>query len=119
MEEIAKNIRDLVINTLSLLSSKEEQLAYQKKVPIADVSAELFCQWDGAFIPDSKHNSEAFTSEELQYLIEFNDIFNRISDEVPDELPAIEEFIKTPEWLKLKNAATQAWIKCQFKTHKD
>ena len=116
MDELTRNIRELVIDSLFLLSSKDEQLAYQERVANADVSAELFCQWDGAFVPESEHNSKAFTAEELSYLNEFNDAFNLISDKVPDELPAIEEFIKTKEWMELQTAAAKAWDKCQFKT---
>ena len=43
MKEIERNIRFLVIDALELISSKELQLKYQRDVPIADVSAELFC----------------------------------------------------------------------------
>jgi hypothetical protein len=35
--------RRRIIETLELLASRENQLAYQKTVPIADVSQELFC----------------------------------------------------------------------------
>lgn len=118
MDELTRNIRELVIDALFLLSSKDEQLAYQERVVNADVSAELFCQWDSAFVPESKHNCDAFTTSELSYLSEFNDAFTAISDRVPDELPPLEEFMKTNEWRELQAAAAKAWNKCQFKPHR-
>ncbi len=105
MDELANNIRKLVIDTLKLLSSKEEQLKYQKNVPIADVSAELFCQWDGAYVPESPVNNRAFSKEEIVSLDEFNTIFNKIADSTPDNLPSIEKFVETNEWKELSISA--------------
>jgi hypothetical protein len=114
MNELIKNVRNLVIDTIFLLSSKEKQLEYQKRVPYADVSAELFCQWDSVFVPESDTIKKAFSKEELSCLNEFNRIFNKVSDSTPDNLPPIDKFIKSSEWYELANAAQLAIKKCQF-----
>ena len=119
MDEVATNIRKLVIDTLELLESKEKQLEYQQKVPYADVSSELFCRWDGAYIPDSPHNGKAFTAEELSALNAFNQIFEKVSESTPENLPPIEDFIKTSDWQQLRDAAETAIIKCSFRRKKD
>jgi hypothetical protein len=41
--------RSNVMQTLRLISSADEQRTYQRNVPIADVPAELFCQWEECF----------------------------------------------------------------------
>ncbi len=42
-KELAQTIRRKVLEELHLLASREEQLEYQRNVPIAHVTAELFC----------------------------------------------------------------------------
>ena len=119
MSELAQNVRKLVIDALNLLASEEKQLKYQKSVPNADVSAELFCQWDSAFIPDSEVNLEAFTKNELDALTAFNKVFEEVCERTPENLPSIEDFIKTEAWSKLQLAAEKTLIKGGFRIHKD
>ena len=48
-EQLKINFRKEVFEVLELIASKEEQLDYQAKVPIAYVSAELFNQWNDCY----------------------------------------------------------------------
>lgn len=121
--ELAKRIRQNVLNVLDLWSSKEEQLEYQKNVPIAQVSAELFCQWvDDSYYPDSRQFKMAFNEKERETLAAFDKTFNFISEKTPNNLPEIADFVKTEEWEvvnraaiktleKIKNTATNNAIK--------
>ena len=87
MNEIEKAVRKNVFDSLFLISSKDEQLKYQKNVPIADVPAEIFCSWDGSFSLDDEIILKVFDQDELNILSEFNNIFELICDKTPENLP--------------------------------
>jgi hypothetical protein len=109
-EQLKTNFRKEVFEVLELISSKEKQLDYQAKVPIAYVSAELFNQWDDCYqIPKEQDwYKEAFSKEELRILQEFDEAFEDVSKETPQNPPDIHNFVKTPEWERLSNAAAIA-----------
>ena len=114
--ELTKRIRQNVLNVLELWSSKEEQLEYQKNVPIAQVSAELFCQWaDDTYHPESRQFKLAFDERERDILADFDKTFNYVSDKTPNNLPDIADFVKTTEW-KIVNEAAIETIKKIKKT---
>ncbi len=49
-DEFMDLTRKLVFGVIDLWASKENQFEYQKNVPIAQVSAELFCQWEDYYL---------------------------------------------------------------------
>lgn len=104
------NIRTNIIDTLYLISSKEKQLGYQEKVPIACISAELFYQWDDHFVSEKNDDlfRETFNEHEQIILCEFNEVFEHVAEVTPDVLPDIHDFIKTHEWSRLSKAACTA-----------
>ncbi|MCL6273178.1 hypothetical protein M3P19_04110 [Muricauda sp. 2012CJ35-5] len=104
--ELANRIRQNVMNILDLWSSKEEQLKYQKNVPIAQVSAELFCQWaDDFYHPESTQFKMAFDEKERELLSDFDKTLNDISDKTTNDLPYFDDFVKTKEWKVVNRAA--------------
>ncbi|MBK1853220.1 hypothetical protein FE845_17880 [Marinobacter sp. 1-4A] len=112
-EQLKTNFRKEVFEVLDLISSKEEQLDYQAKAPIAYVSAELFNQWDDCYqIPkEQEWYKEAFTDGELSILQEFDEALEAVSKDTPQNPPDIHEFVNTPEWERLSNAASIALSK--------
>ena len=65
MNDAAFNPRSNVRELLSLFSSEEEQLVYERDVPHVDITAELLCMWfDDTYHPDETW-SRYFTPEEL------------------------------------------------------
>lgn len=107
-KELTKRVRQNLLDVLDLWASKESQLEYQRNVPIAQVSAELFCQWaDDFYHPDSTHFKMAFDEREKGLLAEFDKVLNDISDKAPTDLPYITEFVKTNEWLVINQAAVE------------
>lgn len=106
--ELAKRIRRNILNVLDLWSSQEEQLEYQENVPIAQVSAELFCQWaDDSYHPESRQFKMAFDEKEREILAEFDKTFNSISEKTLNDLPDINDFVKTTEWKIINRAAIE------------
>ena len=109
-KELQKHFRKEVFEVLELISSKDEQLDYQEKAPIAYVSAELFNQWEDCYqIPRNQQwYKDAFSETEHQILKEFDETFEKVCDETPQNPPDIKEFIYTPEWKTLSGAAIKA-----------
>ena len=106
-EEMATRIRKLILEAIELWSSKEAQLEYQKNVPIADVSAELFGQWDEIYNPEDKLFRMAFNETELKMLADFENVLIRETTRVtPYNVPDIEHFVYTLEWREINKEAT-------------
>lgn len=106
--EIANSIRQNVLQILELWACKEKQLEYQAKVPIANVPAELFNQWEDDFYhPESNHFKIAFEEKEREILAYFDKSLKYISDKTSTDLPDIIEFIKTKEWDVINRAAIE------------
>lgn len=104
--EFGQNIRLGLNGVLELWASADVQLEYQKKVPIANVSSELFCQWcDDYYNENNPIMIKEFSQMELEAYKEFNNVICDISDQIPEIMPPIEEFINTQEWNLVNQAA--------------
>ena len=103
-ERIRKNVFDVI----EMWTSAESQIEYQLNVPIADVSAEIFCQWDDSYHPDSdEHFNRFFENRELKLLAEFDKALNSISNKSTKRLPSIEKYVKTDDWKFLNKKAIE------------
>lgn len=100
-----------LIEHLRLLASADEQRVYQRSVPVAQVSAELFESWYD-LVPDQQaienFQLPVFTPEERQALREAHTAVERVADRMAKPLPAIDDFIDTPLWRELASAAAVA-----------
>ena len=105
LDKISNQIRKNIFEILEFLGSKESQLEYQKNVPIAQVSNELFNQWYDNYYPKCEIHNMAFNETEREILENFNEIFNIISKKTPKDLPFIDEFVTTNEWFELNQLA--------------
>ena len=110
-ETLYCRFRNRIIEHLQLVSSVEEQLAYQQSDPIGQVSGELFNTW-GDWVADEatidEFTAPVFSPEEQLAVREFNAALNAVSDRTAQDLPYITEFIGTPEWQELSSAARKA-----------
>ena len=103
--EFIELTRQNIIGILQLWSSKKEQLEYQENVPTAQVSTELFVQWEDFYTPDTEVMYEAFTAEELIVLKEFDRELKMTEKEFAGEIPPIDTLVETAEWKKLNSKA--------------
>jgi len=110
LSELQINSRNELFEQLELMSSKDEQLDYHAKVPIAYVSDELFWGWASAYqdIKELDWFDGIYTSQELVILKSLDVHVKRIRLPLPKHLPTIEEFIETPEWKELAKVAKDA-----------
>src|SRR4051794_302054 len=91
MDELAKRFRARVLEILSLIADEGAQRAYQASVPHVDVPAELFNQWEEAFLPTNVQFRAAFDEVELGFLSRFGVVINQISARTPTKLPSLDE----------------------------
>ncbi len=81
-----------VINVLQLIANVEEQDKYCRDVPIANVAAELICQWfDDFFHPESNSFKESFSDDEWKILMEFHHYYDGLVEKLPDNYEALRE----------------------------
>lgn len=105
--DFIERIRKNILENLELWGSKDKLFEYQKNVPIAQVSAELFCQWDETYHPNDKYFLKAFNEKERIILANFDRIVNEIAKETPNDLPDIVDFVETQGWRTLNELATK------------
>ena len=110
MNDLAMLMRARVLETLTLLASKEKQREYQRTVPHVDVPAELFNQWEDCYFPEDADFRSGFANPELDVLAHFDRVLNQVCDDTPQDLPALEEFLTTEAWQRLSDAARDALL---------
>ena len=103
--ELAKRLRKNLLEVLDLWISKDEQLEYQENVPIAQVSSELFNQWDDFYNPDSDSFKLAFNKKEREILGDFDKVLSHICEKTMKYLPYIKDFVNTNDWFVVNKAA--------------
>ncbi len=109
MAELQRNLKQGILEMLRLWASLDAQLEYRRRVPIADVSAELFCMWDEVFWPDDAALRAEFSETEWRALRRFHSVFERVLHLIPHHpLPPIEEFVQSLHWLQVSRAAARA-----------
>ena len=104
-------LRKNILGVLELWKSKEIVIEYQKNVSIAHVSAELFCQWEDHFYPDSTQFKETFNKDEIEILKRFDEKLSEIAQKVMDSPPEINEFVETDEWKIISELANDTYKK--------
>jgi hypothetical protein len=70
--EVAKQVRCRIVEVLELIADRALQLKYQGRAPHANVSHELFNQWQDWYVPNESTFRLAFTKAELDALATFD-----------------------------------------------
>lgn len=105
--ELQETARKEIVDTLELISSKKKLLDYQKEIPKADVTEEMFSDWDSAYIRDQQWFIEKFNERELQAIDMFNSRIEKIWYEINSHLLPINEFVETSQWREIASAANE------------
>ncbi len=110
LSDLQKNNRVEALELLELFSSEYEQRDYQEKVSIVNVPDELFNQWEDCYEIPLFHewHKRAYTNEEYLALQVFNLTVQEVASRTPQCMPALEDFIGSPEWQSIKDAALSA-----------
>ncbi|MBX7149709.1 hypothetical protein K1X76_11610 [bacterium] len=108
MQNNNSHFRQTILEALQLHSCLEEQIEYQKKVPIADVTAELVCIWfDDLYHPDTDLFRQSFTDDEVGILGEFNDFYAARRNFLPATRD-VNELHQSAIWIEIVNKAQRA-----------
>jgi hypothetical protein len=101
--------RTIVIEQLEALASEDDQLAYERNVPIANVPSELLWQWFSvAYHPDDPYFCTCFSSDELSVLHNFNQYFLSRVDNLPQNAYTIRAWLDTATWREIMHEAKQS-----------
>ena len=105
-------IRENIIDLLRTIASVDEQLSYEKRVPIANVSDELICSWfDDLYHPNTTLFETAFNSEERRELDKFNYFFEKYVESIPDSSKPMD-LQTSDEWKQIQSLANDTLNKC-------
>lgn len=109
MEKESKAIRRAVIEEIDLLAHASLQAKYETDVPVANVSAELFCRFcDDLFHPKSQTFLDAFSEEEIKDLAALYGLMHLASKAIDDsEILSVADLQKRPEWRSVMNFAKE------------
>ena len=91
--------RRLVAEEIQLLSSEEDQIAYEVAVPHVDITAELLSGWfDDVYHPEAEGFTINFTSEELLALARFNSLYELNANELPATRGTVRTWHASSAW---------------------
>ncbi len=98
-DKLIDTIRKNIIDTLGILSNREEQSKYP--VPV-----EWFCFWfDDYYHPTDRTFQEAFTAAELEALSAFNEFFNSVTRQIGDPPSKPDDLWIIPVWKQVMQKA--------------
>lgn len=102
------SFHDQAIELLKLISSFDEQIQYEKSVPIADVPAELICMWFNDVYHLTEDFKNDFTADELAALSKFNSFYDEKIPFLLDLKSELKEFHNSPVWKEVSEEAKKA-----------
>jgi len=113
---VHQRMRNGIMGYLEMAASREQLLDYQRDVFYADVLAELFAQWECCvhirLMPEktieAAHPSPIYTDEERAAILEYHRVWDDVADRIPEGIHSIQEFVETPLWRELADAATRS-----------
>lgn len=111
LQLLKQRIRENIIDYLDIASSAEEQLDYERRVPIAHVPSEMINMWEDSvdaadfdwFAPP------VFSLAEREAIRSFHAVWDSVAAETPDPMPyTIAALIGSAPWDRLMRAAQRA-----------
>jgi hypothetical protein len=103
-------IRNRIIEALELTASLEKQFVYERSVPIAQVPAEVICQWKDTFgcYGGAELNNLIYSKAEIEAADAFQIVWDDVCSLLPHPLPNLTTLTKDTDWLRLLAAARAA-----------
>jgi hypothetical protein len=108
---VDQRIRNRIIEYFELAASNDDQLAYEKNVPIAHVPYEVINQWED-WVPagpsKAVNDPSVFSAAELQEMQDFQLVWESTAAAVPDDYPHLSDVQALPAWDQLRQQAKRA-----------
>ncbi len=108
---LQQRVRNGIMDYLELAASIDEQRAYERRVPIAQVPNELINQWEDWVRYDDLdwYGAPVFSPDEAEAIRAFHGVWQAVADATPEPMPhTIDALIGTPIWNRLVTAAQSA-----------
>jgi hypothetical protein len=108
---VEQRMRNRVIETLELAGSFQQQQEYARAVPIAYVPHEVIAGWADFVLSDPNTDpniSPVYSQPEVDAMKRFHVVWQKASDALPDNYPALGSVHSLPEWLALRDEAQAA-----------
>lgn len=105
---VDQRTRNRIIEYFEVAASYDEQATYEVEVPIANVPYEVINQrkdWVPTDPRASVRNLELYTSDEVDSLRQYQAVWERVADPIPDDYPSLNRVQAMPEWALLREAA--------------
>ncbi len=97
-------LREKIVDQLKTIANSEEQLRYERNVPIANVPSELICQWYYfSRWPEDEYQS-SFSTDERNAIASFHAFFEKRVDRLPQN-DGVEGLQKSPKWQQIQERA--------------
>lgn len=110
---LQQRVRNGIMDYLELASSADNQRAYERRVPIAQVPNELINQWEDWVREDDLgwYGAPVFSRDENEAIRAFHKVWQTVAEATPEPMPhTIEALIGTPIWVCLMDAARTALV---------
>lgn len=104
---VEEDMRAHILEVLDFIADEGAQRAYQVRAPGISVGNELFNMWDDCY-PPPESIQLLFTAPQLTALAHFNATLEEVSDMTPNDVPPLDDFVRTDEWRRLNQAARLA-----------
>ena len=103
--------RQSVAEVLELLSSGDKQLSYERDVPQASVTDELFSLWfDDRYLPDDDYFQNCFSQEELAALAAFNEYYEKHEKLLPEPRNGVTDWLRNETWQGIMRQAARTLL---------
>lgn len=100
--------KPVIIDLLQLLSSENEQLAYETNVSHVDITVELICMWfNDLYWPDDEFFISCFTQDELNALAQFDQYYRDRKSQLPESQGTVRTWLASPVWREIMLEASR------------
>jgi hypothetical protein len=112
---VDRRLRNHIIEYLKMASSRDELLEYQRNAPV-NVLNELINQWEDWVYLDlfpkrdvaEEYPSPTYTDEERMAIVAYHKVWKEVADRIPAKIKTLEQFLETPLWPILAEAASKS-----------
>ena len=102
------SIRESLLGTLSFLASVSEQREFAAKVRYDVYQDEIAHWWFDAFFPDDALTCRIFRPSQLEALVAFSEVFDRVGASLDGKVLTMEQLQATQEWQRIVTSANEA-----------
>jgi hypothetical protein len=106
MTQSAPPWRQIIRESLELISSETEQLEYERNVPRFDITPEILAAWSSNYHPNNPVFVSLFNASELEAMARFERCFRERVRELPNSQGTVQSWLATTKWKEVMSEAS-------------